>query len=85
MVTHFKVKANVLKGTVKVFLFKCFAHTSMEKAHYTVYVHLHQDTGKISQTSCTCTAGKGGCCEHLAALRFQMDYTQPELTEFSMT
>ena len=57
----------------------------MKKAHYTVlrsYVHLHQDSGKVSCASCTCAAGKGGCCKHVAALLFQiLDYIQLELTE----
>ena len=82
MVTQVVVKANVLKGTEKFFLFKSVVHASMKKAHYVVYVHLHQDTGKISCASCTCTAGKGGCCKHVAALLFQiLDYIQLELTE----
>ncbi len=64
MVTQVLVKANVLKGTEKFFLFKTVVHVSMKKAHYTVYVHLHQDTAKISCASCTCIAGKGSCCKH---------------------
>ncbi|XP_028398837.1 uncharacterized protein LOC114522365 [Dendronephthya gigantea] len=82
MVTQVKVKPNVLKGQEKFFLFKCVVHASMKKAHYAVYVHLRQDTGKISHASCTCTAGKGGCCKHVAALLFQiLDYIQLELPE----
>ena len=82
MVTQVVVKADVLKGREKFFQVKSVVHASMKKAHYTVYVHLHQDTGKISCASCTCTAGKGGCCKHVAALLFQiLDYIQLELTE----
>ena len=82
MVTHIVVKANVLKDTEKFFLFKCVVHACIKKAHYVVYVHLHQDTGKISCASYTCTAGKGGCCKHVAVLLFQIpDYIQLELTE----
>ena len=82
MVTQVVIKANVLKGTETFFLFKSVVHASMKKAHYTVYVHLHQDSDKVSCASCTCTAGKGGCCKHVAALLFQiLDYIQLELTE----
>ena len=55
MVTQVVAKADVLKGTEKFFLFISVVHTSMKKRHY---VHLQQDTGKISCASCTCTAGK---------------------------
>ncbi len=83
MVTQVLVKANVLKGTEKFFLFKSVVHGSMKKVHYyTVYVHIHLDTGEISCASCACIAGKGGCCKHVAALLFQiLDYIEHELTE----
>ena len=45
MVTQVVVKADVLKGREKFFLVKSAVHASMKKAHYTVYVHLHQDSG----------------------------------------
>ena len=72
MVTQVVVKANVLKGTEKFFLFKSVVHASMKKAHCPVYVCLHQGSGKVSCASCTCTAGKGGYCKHVAALLFQI-------------
>ena len=54
----------------------------MKKTQYVVYVHLHQDTGKISHANCSCPAGQGGCCKHVAALLFQLlDFIQLELTE----
>ena len=82
MVTKVQVKADILKGTERFFLVKSEVHASMKKAQYTVYAHLHQDTGKVSHASCSCVAGKGGCCKHVAALLFQvLDFIQLELTE----
>ena len=47
-----------------------------------LYVHLHQDAGKVSHASCSCLAGQGGCCKLVAALLFQLlDYIRLELTE----
>jgi hypothetical protein len=40
MVTQVVVKANVLKGTERFFLFKSVVHASMKKAHYGVSVHV---------------------------------------------
>ena len=82
MVIHVLVKANIMKGKEKFILVKCNVHASMKKTQYVVYVHLHQDTGKVSHASCSCPAGQGGCCKHVAALLFQLlDYIQLELTE----
>ena len=38
---------DILKGTERFFLVKCNVHASMKKVQYTVYVHFHQDTGKV--------------------------------------
>ena len=54
----------------------------MKKQIYIVYVHLNQNTGEVTHGSCTCKAGKGGCCKHVAAVLFQiLDYIELELTE----
>ena len=38
--------------------------------------------GKISHANCSCPAGQGGGCKHVAALLFQLlDFIQLELTE----
>ena len=82
MVSKVQVKSGILKGTERFFLVKCNVHASMKKLKYTVYVHLHQDTGKVSYASCSCVAGRGGCCKHVAALLFQiLDFIQLELSE----
>ena len=82
MVTKLQVKPDILKGTERFFLVKCNVHASMKKVQYTVYVHFHQDTGKVSTASCSCVAGQGGLCKHVAALLYQiLDFIQLELTE----
>ena len=58
MVTKLQVKPDILKGTERFFLVKCNVHASMKKVQYTVYVHFHQDTGKVSTASCSCVAGR---------------------------
>ena len=46
---------------------------------HTEYVSLHQDTGKYFLL---CVAVLGGCCKHVAALRFYcMDFIQLEVSE----
>lgn len=82
LVSQVKVKANVKKGEASFFLVKSSVHASMKKTQYDVYVHLHQETGKVSLASCSCKAGLGGCCKHVAALLFQLlDLIQLEATE----
>ena len=82
MVTQVLVKPNVLKGDETFFLVKSNVHASMKKTNYTVYVHLNQtSTGKVSHANCSCKAGQGGCCKHVAALLFQiLDFIELELT-----
>ena len=54
----------------------------MKKTNYTVYVHFNQDSGKVIEARCSCVAGNGGCCKHVAAALFQMlDFIELELTE----
>ena len=44
----------------------------MKNQVYTVYVHLLQDGGKVLKANCSCKAGAGGCCKHVAATLFQI-------------
>ena len=71
-----------MKGSETHFLVKACVSASMKKQIYIVYVHLNQNTGEVTHGSCTCKAGKGGCCKHVAAVLFQiLDYIELELTE----
>ena len=79
MVTKVQVKADIMKGTERFFLVKCEVHASMKKAQYTVYAHLHQDTGKVSYASCSCVTGKGGCCKRVVHYCFKF------FTSFSLS
>ena len=82
MVSKDKVISNVRQGKDKLFYIKCTVHASMKKTNYTVYVHLNQDTGKVIEAKCSCVAGNGGCCKHVAAALFQvLDFIELELTE----
>ena len=81
-VNSVEVKADVLKGSETHFLVKACVSASKKKQIYIVYVHLNQNTGEVTHGSCTCKAGKGGCCKHVAAVLFQiLDYIELELTE----
>ena len=85
MVSKVKVIPNVLQGKDKLFYIKCTVYASMKKTNYTVYVHLKQDTGKVIEAKCSCVAGNGGCCKHVAAALFQvLDFIVLELTEVQM-
>ena len=45
-------------------------------------MHFEQDTGEVIVARCTCVAGNGVCCKHVAAALFQMqDFIELELTE----
>jgi uncharacterized Zn finger protein len=47
----------------------------MKKQTYIVNVHLNQESGEVTYGSCSCKAGKGGHCKHVAAVLFQIiDY-----------
>ena len=81
-VSNIQVKPNVTKGDQLWYLIKGSVHAAMKKNIYTMYVHLHQVTGSIGYANCSCKAGRGGCCKHIAALLFQiLDYIQLELKE----
>ena len=42
---------------------------SMKKCRYVVYIHLCQTIGNIQYAKCSCKAGAGGLCKHVAAVR----------------
>lgn len=44
----------------------------MKKDRNNVYTHLCQNSGNILYGKCSCKAGAGGCCKHIAALLFQL-------------
>ena len=48
----------------------------MKSTKYVVYCHLNQETGDVAHTKCSCKAGLGGCCKHVAAiLNTLLDYS----------
>ena len=78
-VKKMKVKDNV-KGGKLSFLTKCFVAASMKNERYTVYVYLCQTSGDILYGNCSCKAGVGGCCQHVAAVLYQLvEYRQLNL------
>ena len=61
----------------KSFILKATVHASMKKRSYIVYVHLYQVNGDVVHGRCSCKAGKGGQCKHIAAMLYQIiDYVQ---------
>ena len=78
-----QVKPNIPNGNGgKSFIVKATVHATMKKLNYTVYVHLNQETGDVIRGHCSCKAGKGGQCKHVAAMLYQIiDYVQLELLE----
>ena len=74
-----KVKSNINAAEV-IFIIKSFVTASMKRIKYIVYVHLSQETGKILYGKCTCKAGAGGCCKHVAAVLYQLcEYKELDL------
>jgi hypothetical protein len=71
-VNKFRVKPNIQSGKNKLFLVKSLVCASMKNQVYTVYVHLLQDEGNVLKANCSCKAGAGGCCKHVAATLFQI-------------
>ena len=55
-----------------IFIIKSFVTALMKRIKYIVYVHLSQETGKILYGKCTCKAGTGGCCKHVAAVLYHV-------------
>ena len=71
-----------VQGTLLLFLVKSKVHASMKNVHYDVYVHLDQGSGDVVYAKCTCKAGQGGCCKHVAALLYTLiDYVNMEVAE----
>ena len=70
-VKNVRVKPNV-QANSKLFLVKSLVCASMKQQSYTVYVHLSQTDGKVVKAKCSCKAGAGGCCKHVAATLFQI-------------
>ena len=69
------VQPNV-QGSVNMFLVKCRVHASLKNVSYNVYVCLNQGSGDLICSKCSCKAGQGGCCKHVAALLFSLvDYS----------
>jgi len=80
---HYVQKVQVkdhVKAKQNLFLVKCNVGASMKKDVYNVYIHLDQSTAEIYYAKCTCKAGAGGCCKHVAAALYQLvDYKQMEV------
>ena len=82
-----QVKPNIPNSdNGKSFILKATVHATMKKLNYTVYVHLNQETGDVIRGHCSCKAGKGGRCKHVAAMLYQIiDYVQLELLEVPLS
>ena len=73
------VRAVFVKPDIKakqvLFLAKSKVCASMKNIQYNVYIHLDQATGDVVFAKCSCKAGQGGCCKHVAALLYTvLDY-----------
>ena len=65
------IKPNVYTTTT-LCLAKARVSASMKSIQYNVYVHLCQQTGEVQYNKCSCVAGQGGCCKHVAALLYSL-------------
>ena len=65
------IKPNV-QTTTTLCLAKARVSASMKSIQYNVYVHLCQQTGEVQYAKCSCVAGQGGCCKHVAALLYSL-------------
>ena len=78
------VKPNI-KASQTLFLVKAKVHASMKSVQYNVYVHLDQCDGEVLFAKCTCKAGQGGCCKHVAALLYTtVDFINMDVKEVPM-
>ena len=68
-VRNIVVKPNV-QATKILFLINARVSASMKSISYSVYVHLNQVNGDVEYSKCSCKAGQGGCCKHVAALLY---------------
>ena len=74
-VSSVMVKPNVPAGNHELFLVKSNVSAAMKNQRYDVYVHLEHETGKANFAKCSCKAGQGGCCKHIAAMLYTLlDY-----------
>ena len=82
-VSNVQAKSNIPNSASgKSFILKATVHASMKKLSYVVYVHLNQVNGDVVHGHCSCKAGKGGQCKHVAAMLYQIiDYVQLEVSE----
>ena len=53
-----------------LFLAKSKVCASMKNIQYNVYIHLDEATGDVVFAKCSCKAGQGGCCKHVAVLLY---------------
>ena len=67
-VAQVRVKPNINVDKDVLFLVKAKVSASMKSIKYDVYVHLKQESGAVIHAKCSCKAGQGGCCKHVAAL-----------------
>ena len=64
------MKPNVKACGSKLFLVKAYVAASMKDIRYSVNVRLDMETSSVVHANCSCKAGKGGCCKHVAALLY---------------
>ena len=70
-----------MKGNASCFWAKGSVN-AMKSNTYTVYVHLSEENGNVLYPNCSCIAGKGGQCNHVVALLFQIiEYKQLDITD----
>ena len=69
-VSNTKVKPNVKACGSKLFLVKANVAASMKSIRYSVNVRLDMESSSVVHANCSCKAGKGGCCKHVAALLY---------------
>ena len=63
------VKPNVKPKNL--FLVKARVIASIKSVSYSVYVHVSQvEGGGVAYAKCSCKAGQGRCCKHVAALLY---------------
>ena len=65
------IKPN-LQTTTTLCLAKARVSASMKSIQNNVYVHLCQQTEEVQYAKCSCVAGQGGCCKHVAALLYSL-------------
>ena len=75
MLAMFK-QSLIFQMSGKSLILKATVHASMKKLSYIVYVHLDQVNGDVVHGR-SLKAGKGGQCNHVAAMLYQIiDYVQ---------